>query len=183
MKHAVAIAAFATGFGAFLFWKCARASSSIPMLAPAQKTAIATTSSPIAPNLKISSVPQKVPTLNDSPSAHAGNYLQHLANAAQDVMIVNGGADTPEQSQDVNQAWANLSLPLDILTAQKDLNVLGAQPPLVEDGVMGPKTRDAVDSFQRAMSIAPSGVLDSETSNALRRAVVGVTLQPAQDST
>ena len=169
----------ASALGAWLVLRDKKPSPSVPMLGPAQKTAVATTSVPEAPHLKISSVPAKVPTLNDSPSASAQFYLQHLENAAKNVAIVEGGANTHEESIAVNDAWAGLSHPIDVLTAQKDFNVLGAQPPLVEDGVLGPKTRDAVDSFQRQMGLSVTGVMDAETSNALRRAVVFTASQGA----
>ncbi len=124
----------------------------------------------------IDSTPAKAPTLEDSPSAHAGNYLQHLSNAAEKVMKIQQGAETEQESIEVNQAYADLSAPMDVLTVQKDLNVLGASPPLTEDGVYGTKTKDAIDSFQAAMGLARSGQMDSQTNNALRRAVVGVTV-------
>jgi len=173
-------ASFASGFAAFLLLRPRSASASIPKLPAAQKTATGTLPRSNPQTWNISS---KVPTLDDSPSAHAGNYLTHLQNAAQNVMTIQGGAETPEQSAQVNQAFEDLSRPMDVLTAQKDLNVLGASPPLVEDGVMGPKTHDAIDSFQRAMLIdPPTGVMDAQTSNALRRAVVAVTLQSSPTS-
>ena len=176
-KPIVLAASFLSGFAAFLLLKPKSASAStIPSLPASQKTAAGTLpkSNPQTWNIK-----STVPTLNDSPAAHAGNYVQHLKNAAAAVAVIENGAETTEESAAVNQAYADLSLPLDVLTAQKDLNVLGANPPLVEDGVMGPKTHDAIDSFQRAMLIdPPTGVMDGPTSNALRRAVVATMTNP-----
>ena len=122
-------------------------------------------------------ISSKVPTLCQSPSASTGLYLAHLSNAAAKVLTIQNGAETPEEAAAVNQAYADLGAPIDTLTAQKDLNVLGATPALVEDGALGPKTKDAIVSFQHAMDINPSGVLDSDTARALRRAVVAVTMQ------
>lgn len=176
MRHLIAIASFAVGFGALLAWKKrAGAATSLPALGPAQRSSVATTSSPLAPEVRIASPPAKVPTVEDSPSASTEGYLTHLSNAAGNLGVVQAGAETQAESDAVNQAWAALSIPIDTLTAQKDLNVLGAKPTLVEDGVMGPKTRDAILSFQGVMEIPESGVMDSQTSNALRRAVVAVT--------
>lgn len=176
-KPIILAASFLSGFAAFLLLRPKHASASmIPALSASQKTASGTLprSNPQTWNIK-----STVPTLNDSPAAHAGNYVQHLKNATSAVAVIENGAETPEESVAVNEAFANLSIPMDILTAQKDLNVLGAQPPLVEDGVMGPKTHDAIDSFQRAMLIdPPTGVMDAQTSNALRRALVAVVNNP-----
>lgn len=119
----------------------------------------------------------RAPTLDQSPSASQAGYLDHLTNAAKAMQTIDEGAQTPEEAHAVDQAWADLSRPIDVLTAQKDLNVLGAEPPLVEDGVQGPKTTDAIDSFQGQMGLPVTGVMDVATSNALRRAVVAVTTQ------
>lgn len=174
----------AGGTFAWLMLRDRKPSPEIPQLAPAQKTAVATTSSPRAPSTKISSAPSKTPTQNDSPSANTQYYVQHLENAAKNVSelqaLLDAGAVTHEDSVAVNEAWEALSFPIDVLTAQKDLNLLGAQPPLVEDGVLGPKTRDAIDSFQRHAELSPTGVMDPATSNALRRAIVFTTSQSQQ---
>lgn len=50
---------------------------------------------------------------------------------------------------------------------QSLLNVLGATPRLVEDGVMGPKTKAAVQSFQKRMGLAQTGTLDRATLDAM----------------
>lgn len=179
-KHIVLAASFLSGFAAYLLLQPKKAHAQIPALSASQKTAAGTLP---RSNPQTWSATAKTPTLDDSPAAHAGNYVMHLKNAAQAVATIENGAETHEESLAVNQAHADLSIPMDVLTAQKDLNVLGAQPPLVEDGVMGPKTRDAIDSFQRAMLIdPPTGVMDAQTSNALRRALVAVTQSPVSTS-
>lgn len=182
IKPAVLFLAFAAGFGGFLFWeKRARgAVTKVPLLSAGQKTSLATTSSPAAPMVEVSSsFVRRVPTVEDSPSANADLYLQHLSNSATNVQTLQNGAETQAEADHVNAAWAELSKPVDTLTAQKDLNVLGAKPALTEDGVMGPKTREAIISFQSVMDVPQSGVMDAQTSNALRRAVVAVTSQGA----
>ena len=179
-KHPLLLAAsFASGFVAFLLLRPRAAHAQVPALSASQKTAAGTIgkSNPAAWNIRTGA-----PTLNDSPAAHAGNYVQHLQNISAAMATIEGGAETTEESEKVNQAFADLSIPMDVLTAQKDLNVLGASPPLVEDGVMGPKTHDAIDSFQKAMLISPqTGVMDAQTSNALRRAVYAA-MQPSPNS-
>lgn len=178
-KPLLLAASFASGFAAFMLLRPKSAHALIPALSASQKTAAGTLpkSNPLTWNTGA-----KTPTLNDSPAAHAGNYVQHLQNAAAAVAVIEAGAETHEESEKVNEAYANLSLPIDVLTAQKDLNVLGAQPPLVEDGVMGPKTHDAIDSFQKAMLLPTTGIMDAQTSNALRRALVAVMTNPPATS-
>jgi peptidoglycan hydrolase-like protein with peptidoglycan-binding domain len=166
---------FLVGLGALGAWLLFK-----PKTANAKVSAEAGMPSAVPPKkMNISSTPTKTPTLEDSPSASTGNYLQHLTNAADKVMRIQKGADTHEESLEVNQAYDDLSAPMDVLTVQKDLNVLGASPALVEDGVYGTKTKDAIDSFQNAMGIDRTGQMNPMTNNALRRAVVAVTSQGA----
>lgn len=46
---------------------------------------------------------------------------------------------------------------MDILKIQKRLNELGASPKLVEDGISGPKTLNAVKTFQKSVGIGVDG--------------------------
>ena len=56
---------------------------------------------------------------------------------------------------------------------QKVLNfVLRSQPPLVVDGIFGPKTYAAVTSFQRQYSLSPDGIVGPLTSSGLVRCVL-----------
>lgn len=55
----------------------------------------------------------------------------------------------------------------DILAVQQKLNQLGANPPLVADGLIGPKTRAAVIAFQKANGLVADGVVGPMTSAAL----------------
>jgi lysozyme len=54
------------------------------------------------------------------------------------------------------------------LGLQMALNALGASPPLVEDGVLGPKTKAALVRYQAAQGLPRSGVVDAQTLAALR---------------
>lgn len=56
------------------------------------------------------------------------------------------------------------------LSMQQCLNKLGANPPLDEDGIVGPKTKAAVAQFQQQHGITESGVLDNVTVAAITRA-------------
>jgi lysozyme family protein/peptidoglycan hydrolase-like protein with peptidoglycan-binding domain len=63
-----------------------------------------------------------------------------------------------------------------VLLMQQTLNKLGANPPLDEDGISGPKTQAAVSQFQQQHSLADTGLLDGTTIAAITRAGV----QPVQ---
>jgi len=56
---------------------------------------------------------------------------------------------------------------MDWAAIQKRLNELGANPPLAEDGILGPMTRAAVISFQSANNLTADGVVGPETLAAL----------------
>ena len=57
----------------------------------------------------------------------------------------------------------------DTLWVQQALNVLGANPPLAEDGISGPLTMATVARFQQANGLSPSGVADAATLAAIER--------------
>jgi hypothetical protein len=57
----------------------------------------------------------------------------------------------------------------DTLWVQQSLNVLGANPPLAEDGISGPLTMATVARFQQANGLSPSGVADAATLAAANR--------------
>ena len=54
-----------------------------------------------------------------------------------------------------------------IRQVQERLNVLGANPRLVEDGVFGPRTAAAVRAFQQQRGLNPDGIVDTVTWNAI----------------
>jgi len=54
-----------------------------------------------------------------------------------------------------------------VMSVQHILNVLGASPPLTEDGKLGPKSVAAIKSFQTAHGITPDGIAGPKTKTAL----------------
>ncbi|MGY8704358.1 peptidoglycan-binding protein [Bradyrhizobium sp. 18BD] len=56
------------------------------------------------------------------------------------------------------------------LLMQQSLNKLGANPPLEEDGIVGPKTKAAVLQFQVQHGLSDTGILDNATTAAITRA-------------
>lgn len=64
-----------------------------------------------------------------------------------------------------------------VLLMQQTLNKLGANPPLDEDGISGPKTKAAVSQFQQQHALEDTGLLDGTTIAAITRA--GVPVQTA----
>lgn len=63
-----------------------------------------------------------------------------------------------------------------VLLMQQTLNKLGANPPLDEDGISGPKTKAAVSHFQQQHALEDTGLLDGTTIAAITRAG----MQPAR---
>ncbi|OAF00688.1 hypothetical protein AYJ54_31070 [Bradyrhizobium centrolobii] len=68
-----------------------------------------------------------------------------------------------------------------VLLVQQALNRLGANPPLAEDGISGPKTMAAVSRFQQQHGINDSGLLDGATIAAITRAAQPGAVVPAVD--
>ena len=108
------------------------------------------------------------------------DYLQHLHEAsvaAQILDLVKSqalAADVATLMQappEVVEAFHVLAAPLDVLFAQKDLNVLGARPPLREDGVPNEETREAIKAIQARFGQPSTGAMDSGTAAAIRYAV------------
>ncbi len=54
------------------------------------------------------------------------------------------------------------------LGIQRALNLLGAAPPLTEDGVPGPRTKAAVEAFQRKAGLLVDGVVGPKTRAAIQ---------------
>jgi hypothetical protein len=112
--------------------------------------------------------------------ATAAHYLDHLneaAAAARALDLVKPAAlaaDLPAlmaAPPEVAHAIAVLSAPIEVLYAQRDLNVLGAEPALPEDGRMGSETAHAIAAFQQRFGQEASGRLDAQTAAAIRYAV------------
>jgi putative chitinase len=54
---------------------------------------------------------------------------------------------------------------------QKNLNILGAKPPLKADGKLGPMSIAAIKSFQASHGLAADGVAGAKTKTAIYIAV------------
>lgn len=67
-----------------------------------------------------------------------------------------------------------------IAALQSRLNALGANPPLVVDGISGPKTIAAIQAFQRANGITPDGIVGPITQAALDRGGTAPVVTPIQ---
>jgi len=114
------------------------------------------------------------------PQRTIADYLSHLHEATTAARILdtmkayalNGDVDTLMQSPpEVAQALEVLSSPLDISFAQKDLNVLGVSPSLVENGVMDSSTAEAIKAIQARFGQPVTGDIDPATAVAIRYSV------------
>ena len=108
------------------------------------------------------------------------DYLKHLYEATMAARILDtvkpqalaGDVQGLMQSPpEVAQALELLCAPLHTVFAQKDLNVLGASPPLAEDGVMSPATAAAISGIQARFGQPVTGALDAVTAASIRYAV------------
>jgi peptidoglycan hydrolase-like protein with peptidoglycan-binding domain len=61
----------------------------------------------------------------------------------------------------------------DVVDAQQLLNQHGAAPPLVIDGIFGPKTRQATIEFQKTHGLVPDGIIGPLTWGALESGAPG----------
>jgi peptidoglycan hydrolase-like protein with peptidoglycan-binding domain len=109
-------------------------------------------------------------TVGAATKAALSAALTHTAGAASitGATIKNS---RPETGSVVTPAGATINtteaLKLAPKAIQHILNVLGASPPLVEDGKVGPKTVAAVKSFQTAHGLVPDGVAGPKVKTAL----------------
>lgn len=63
-------------------------------------------------------------------------------------------------------SYFNLNSQPEVIEVQKYLRVKGFNPGSI-DGVFGPRTEEAVKSFQEANNLTPTGIIDLETYNRL----------------
>lgn len=63
-------------------------------------------------------------------------------------------------------SYFNLNSQPEVIEVQKYLRVKGFNPGSI-DGVFGPRTEEAVKSFQEASNLTPTGIIDLETYNRL----------------
>jgi hypothetical protein len=113
-------------------------------------------------------------------SATTLDYLRHLQKAAWAAQMLDLAREpallgdiealfyAPEE---VSHALVILSGPMDTVTVQRDLNVLGCVPYLAEDGRLDERTREAVKGLQKRFGQVPTGDVDSDTRVAIRYSV------------
>lgn len=124
---------------------------------------------------------RRLPALSRKPSSPtAADYLRHLneacwvSRALDNVKSEALAADIAGLMQsppEVARALSLLCQPIEASFLQKDLNVLGSNPPLLENGKFDRATSDAVRAFQGQFKISQTGEVDAATVAALRYAV------------
>lgn len=98
---------------------------------------------------------------NAGPATKAG-----LSNAIANLMV--GGPTAPIAAAAVKAVAAGTkSIIVSAKDVQHGLNLLGAKPPLVEDGKPGPKTVAAIKSFQLTHGLTVDGVAGANTKTAI----------------
>jgi hypothetical protein len=112
----------------------------------------------------------EVQHLHDVSVAWYVGHLMAVAQAAATLdrirpLIETGNAGNIEglmASDEAGKALSALAAPLDALTLQRDLNMLGAKPALAENGKMDSATQEAVLSIQKRFGQVPTGNVDSD---------------------
>ena len=116
----------------------------------------------------------------ESRPVNAADYLHHINEAmsasrtldtVKPYALAADIASLMQAPDEAVHALAVLSAPLDVTFAQKDLNVLGASPPVPEDGVMGRATVEAIKGIQARFKQPVTGKIDPTTAVAIRYAV------------
>ncbi len=116
------------------------------------------------------------PAALQSPQGAYAHHLEECAQAAAMLNLVRPAAIAADISalmsapDEAVQALSVLAQPIDVLTVQKDLNVLGAQPKIAETGQLDRKTREAIRAFQAEFRQPETGTVDPGTAIALRYA-------------
>jgi hypothetical protein len=120
------------------------------------------------------------------PTSSAAAFIEHLREAsaaAAALNIVRPAAINADMASlmrappEAVHALEVLAQPIDMLTVQRDLNLLGATPPLPETGSVDKRTLEAVKAFQTRFRQVPTGSVDQATAIALRYAVGVVNFQ------
>ena len=97
-------------------------------------------------------------------------YVNHLMAAAQAANKLDqvrpiaeaGDIEGVMASEEADRALKVLASPIDVLTLQRDLNMLGSRPALAETGTMDSATKQAVASLQKRFGQVPTGNVDSD---------------------
>ncbi|WP_407186841.1 peptidoglycan-binding protein [Bradyrhizobium centrosematis] len=122
-------------------------------------------------------------TLYGPPEARAGKFVRdhvfdpnhvdsQLGTAVilHAMMALDSSITLDDGPQFVGRAEPEDDAAATIVLMQQALNTLGANPPLAEDGISGPKTRAAVSQFQQQNGLRDTGLLDAATMAAITRA-------------
>ncbi|WP_027573802.1 peptidoglycan-binding protein [Bradyrhizobium sp. WSM1743] len=123
-------------------------------------------------------------TLYGPPEARAGKFVRdhvfdsnhvdsqlgtavilHAMMALDSSITLDGSPQFAGRSEPEDEVASTVAL------MQQALNQLGANPPLAEDGISGPKTRAAVSLFQQQNGLRDTGLLDAATVAAITRAM------------
>jgi lysozyme len=109
-------------------------------------------------------------------SASVSGYPGHadanrFAGSAVDLLAWCSGAALPHARTHVDLST--------LLGCQRALNIIGARPPLAEDGLPGPATTAAVVAFQKRHGLTPDAVVGPKTRAAIRAALTS--LEPDTD--
>lgn len=109
----------------------------------------------------------------------AASYLKHLGKVARATAALEqskhaalaGDAQALMSTPGLFEAMRDLAAPFDVLTLQRDLNVLGAMPPLHENGILDGPTKFAVASLQKRFGLHADGDVNSDLRFALAYSV------------
>ena len=130
-----------------------------------------------APMLALPSAPSREPDA----SATAADYLKHVKSATHLTAALDYFAQGPALAGDVQtlmgappdlaQILQALQAPMDVVTVQRDLNVLGCEPPLEENGALNARTTEAIKALQSRFGQVSTGEVDGDTRVAIRYSV------------
>jgi len=122
-------------------------------------------------------------TLYGPPEARAGKFVRdhvfdpnHVDTQLGTAVILHAMMSLDSSiSLDGSPQFAGRAEPEDdvastVVLMQQALNRLGANPPLAEDGISGPRTKTAVSQFQQQNGLRDTGLLDGATVAAITRA-------------
>jgi len=110
----------------------------------------------------------------------AADYLRHLNEACwasrtldrvKQAALTADVAALMQSPPETEHALRVLCQPIEASFLQKDLNILGSDPPLLEDGKFARPTIDAIKAFQGRFNLPQTGEVDAATVAALRYAV------------
>jgi hypothetical protein len=84
-------------------------------------------------------------------------------------LVASGSIGPPAETRPAGQGTAVAVTPGMIVQAQRDLTRLGHDPGGA-DGIVGPKTKMAIQAFQRRQRLTPAGILTADLADTLQTA-------------